>query len=249
TKRGAYGFGILRLFVSSPLGIVRRRYDQGAPVTLPVYPSFLKLRLYELMAVSNDLSEFGIKKIRKVGHSMEFDQVKNYVSGDDVRTINWKATARKGDLMINAFIDERSQQVYSIIDKSRVMRMPFDQLSLLDHAINASVALSKVAMLKEDKAGLITVSEKIGTVIKAEKKASQLNLLMQALYREQTRYLEANMEALYTTIRSRITHRSLLVFYTNFESLSAMRRQLPYLKKMAKYHLLAASNYLAGKKK
>lgn len=238
TKRGEYDFGLIRAYISSPLGLINRRYNFDGSKVLPVYPSFINLGQYELMAVSRYLTEFGIKKIRKVGQSSEFDQIKNYVGGDDIRTINWKATARKGGLMVNTYTDEKSQNIYCIIDKSRVMRMPFEGLSLLDYAINASVALSKVAMLKEDKAGLITLSENIGAVVPADRKASQLGNIMNVLYKEKTRYLESNLEVLYSTVRSVVKQRGLLVFFTNFESLSALQRQLPYLKRIAKYHLL-----------
>ena len=238
TKRGEYDFGFIRVFISSPLGFVTRRYNFDGAKVLPVYPSFINLGKYELMAVSRYLTEFGIKKIRKVGQSTEFDQIKNYVGGDDIRTINWKATARKSALMVNTYTDERSQNIYCIIDKSRVMRMPFEGLSLLDYAINATVALSKVAMLKEDKAGLITLSETIGAVVPADRKAGQLGTIMNVLYKEKTRYLESNLELLYSSVRAIIKQRGLLVFFTNFESLSALQRQLPYLKRISKYHLL-----------
>ncbi len=238
TKRGEYDFGFIRVFVSSPIGLVSRRFNFDAQTILPSFPSFINLGQYELMAISQHLQAFGIKKIRKIGQSNEFDQIKNYVGGDDIRTINWKATARKGDLMVNSYTDERSQNIYCVIDKSRVMRMPFEGLSLLDYAINASVALSKVAMLKQDKAGLITISEKLGTVLPAEKKASQLGSILQILYKEKTRYFESNLDALYLAVRSVIKQRSLVVFFTNFESLSALQRQMPYLKRISRYHLL-----------
>lgn len=238
TKRGEYEFGFIRTYISSPLGLVSRRYNFDGAKVLPVYPSFINLGQYELMAVSRHLTELGIKRIRKIGNSSEFDQIKNYVGGDDIRTINWKATARKGGLMVNTYTDERSQNIYCIIDKSRVMRMPFEGLSLLDYAINATVALSKVAMLKEDKAGLITISEQIGSIVPADRKSVQLGNIMNVLYKEKTRYLESNLEALYSSVRAVIKQRGLLVFFTNFESLSALQRQLPYLKRISKYHLL-----------
>lgn len=238
TKRGEYEFGHIRVYVTSQLGLIRRRYNFNQAETLPVYPSFLQMRKYELMAISNRLSEFGIKKIRRLGHSLEFEQVKNYVAGDDYRTINWKATARRGDLMTNLYTDEKSQHVYCVIDKSRSMKMPFEGLSLLDYAINASLVLSNVALLKEDKAGLITIAEKIGAVIPADRRPVQLNRILEVLYKEKTRYLETNMELLYSTIRNVLRQRSLVVFFTNFESMSALERQLPFLKRIARFHLL-----------
>lgn len=238
TKRGEYEFGTVHVYVKSPLGLIRRRYDFKQDENLPVYPSFLQMRKYELMAISNRLTDVGIKKIRRIGHSLEFDQVKNYVPGDDYRTINWKATARQGNLMTNLYTDEKSQHVYCVIDKSRTMKMPFDGLSLLDYAINASLVLSNVALLKEDKAGLITIAEKLGSVIPADRKPVQINRILEVLYKEKTRYLETNMELLYATIRNVLKQRSLVVFFTNFESMSALERQLPFLKRIAKYHLL-----------
>lgn len=237
-KRGEYEFGAIRVFVRSPLGLVSRRYNFDQGETLPVYPSFLQMRKYELLAISNRLSEIGVKKIRRLGQSLEFEQIKNYVAGDDYRNINWKASARQGTLMTNSYTDEKSQQVYCIIDKSRVMKMPFEGLSLLDYAINASLVLSNVALLKEDKAGLITVAEKIGSVIPADKRHSQINKILEVLYKEKTRYLETNMEALYSTIRGVVKQRSLLVFFTNYESMPALQRHLPFLKRIARFHLL-----------
>jgi uncharacterized protein (DUF58 family) len=238
TKRGEYEFGDIRVYVKSPLGLIRRRYNFSQAETLPVYPSFLQMRKYELMAISNRLTEIGVKKIRRLGHSLEFEQVKNYVAGDDYRTINWKATARRGDLMTNVYTDEKSQHVYCVIDKSRSMKMPFEGLSLLDYAINASLVLSNVALLKEDKAGLITIAEKLGSVVAADRRPIQLNKILEVLYKEKTRYLETNMELLYTTIRNVLKQRSLVVFFTNFESMSAMERQLPFLKRISRFHLL-----------
>lgn len=238
TKRGEYDFGLTRLYVSSPLGLLSRRFNVLGAKIVPVYPSFLKLRQYELMAISNRLTDIGIKKIRRIGHSMEFDQVKNYVAGDDYRTVNWKATARKGDLMVNSYTEERAQHIYCVIDKSRAMKMPFEELSLLDYAINASLILSSVALVKQDKAGLITIAEKTGNVVQADRRPTQLNKIMEVLYKEKTRYLETDMEALYITIRATLKQRSLVVFFTNFESMSALERQLPFLKRIAKFHLL-----------
>lgn len=237
-KRGIYAFGDIRTFVQSPIKFIQRRFNSSASVEIPVYPSFLQMRRYELLAISDRLSDYGLKKIRRLGHSMEFEQIKTYVQGDDYRTLNWKATARHGSLMVNSYIDERSQHVYCIIDKSRSMKMPFNGLSLLDYAINASLVLSNIALKKEDKAGLITVSEKIGSVVPADKRPIQLHYIMEVLYKEKTRYLETNMEVLYSTIRRTMKQRSLVLLFSNFESISALNRQLPYLKRIAQFHLL-----------
>ncbi len=237
-KRGEYDFGDINVYARTALGMIMRRYIFPEHKIVPVYPSYLQMKRYQLLAISNRLSEIGVKKIRRIGHSMEFEQIKDYVQGDDIRTINWKATARKNQLMVNGYTDEKSQQIYCLIDKSRVMKMPFNGLSLLDYAINASLVLTNVALVKQDKAGLITFSEEPGSFLKASRKATQMNTILEILYKQKTRYLESDYDKLYTLIRSRITQRSLLVLFTNFESLTGLKRQIKYLRKIAQQHLL-----------
>ena len=237
-KRGVYSFGKLNIYCQSPLRFIERRYifDEGQEV--PVYPSFIQMKKYELLAISNKLVETGIKKIRKIGTQTEFDHIREYVIGDDYRTMNWKATARKTSFMVNQHQDERSQQVYAIIDMGRVMRMPFEGMTLLDYAINTSLAILNIAIKKYDKAGLLTFTEQIETFLPAERKGSQMTMIMELLYSQTTRFAESNYELLYTTVQRKIRHRSLLILYTNFESLVSVKRQLPYLKRLAKSHLL-----------
>ncbi|MBX2944746.1 MAG: DUF58 domain-containing protein [Cyclobacteriaceae bacterium] len=239
-KRGEYSFGAVNVFVRSPLGLLKRRFQFSQDALVPVYPSYIQMRKYELLAISNRLTETGIKKIRRIGHNMEFELIKEYVQGDDIRTINWKATARKSTLMVNHYQDERSQQVYSLIDKSRVMQMPFNGLSLMDYAINASLVISNIAIKKTDKAGLITFQDTVGTTLAASRSNRQMAHLQEVLYSQKTGYRESDFSALYGHIRRKITQRSLLLLFTNFESLYGMQRQLPFLKSLAKQHVLVA---------
>ena len=237
-KRGTYTFGAVNVFVSGDLGLMARRFKFSQDKMVPVYPSFIQMRKYELLAISNNLKEFGIKKIRKIGHSMEFEHIKEYVVGDDFRTVNWKATARRGALMVNNYQDEKSQQVFCLIDKGRVMKMPFEGMTLLDYAINASLAMSGVAIKKDDKAGLITFQHKINTIVPASKRGIQMHNIMEALYNQKTGYKESDYSILYNTIKYKIKQRSLLILFTNFETLSSIERQMPYLRKISREHLL-----------
>lgn len=237
-KRGAYEFNTINVFIHSFLGLATRRYTIDAKVSVPVYPSYIQMHKYELLAISNRLVMAGIKKMRRIGHNFEFEQIRDYVQGDDFRTINWKATARRNELMVNQFQDEKSQQVYSIIDKGRVMKMPFDKLSLMDYAINASLVISNIAIKKYDKAGIITFTEEKTSVLKASRKPDQMGKILDLLYSQKTRYLESNFELLFATIRHQIKQRSLLLFYTNFESITSLRRRLPFFRRLAKNHLL-----------
>ncbi|UNY98707.1 DUF58 domain-containing protein [Zhouia spongiae] len=238
TERGAYHFGKLNVYVTSYIGLVSKRYIFSDNEMIPTYPAFLQLKKYELMAFTNNLHQYGIKKIRRIGHTMEFEQIKEYVQGDDIRTINWKATAKKNQLMVNQFQDEKSQPVYSVIDKGRVMKMPFNELSLLDYAINATLVISNVILKKQDKAGMFTFSKKVENIVVAERRNSQMNLILETLYNVNTNFFESDYSKLYASIKRNITHRSLILLYTNFETLDGLHRQLPYLKGIAKNHLL-----------
>jgi len=169
---------------------------------------------------------------------MEFEQIKEYVQGDDIRTLNWKATAKRNTLMVNQFQDEKSQSVYMAIDKGRVMKMPFNKLSLLDYAINATLVLSNIILKKQDKAGMFTFSKKIENRVVAERRSSQMQQILENLYNVKTDFFESDYSRLYVDIKKNINQRSLIILYTNFETLDGLHRQLPYLKGIAKSHLL-----------
>ena len=237
-KRGEYSFGGVNAFVNSPIGLLARRFRYSQNKMVPVYPSYIQMRKFELLAISNRLTETGVKKIRRIGHNMEFELIKEYVSGDDFRTINWKATARKNHLMVNHYQDERSQQVYSLIDKGRVMQMPFDGMSLLDYAINATLVISNIAIKKSDKAGLMTFQDKVGILVPASRNSNQMGKILEVLYKQKTAFRETDFSIVYNHIRKKISQRSLLILYTNFESLYGLHRQLPFLKGLANLHLV-----------
>lgn len=238
TERGKYHFGNLNVFSQSPLKLISRKQMFNSQAMVPNYPSFLQLKKYEFIAFTNKLKNFGLKKIRRIGHTLEFEQIKNYVTGDDVRNINWKATAKRNQLMVNQYQDEKSQPVYSIIDTGRVMKMPFNQLALLDYAINSTLAISNIVLKKNDKAGMFTFSRKVENKVAAERRKSQMQLLLETLYNIETDFSESDFLRLYIDIKRMVKQRSLLLLYTNFETMDALHRQLPYLLAIAKQHLL-----------
>lgn len=238
TQRGNYHFGHIRIFVTTRLGLISRRFTGGESQSIKVYPSYLMLHRYELLAMSDNLIELGIKRIRRIGHQTEFEQIKEYVKGDDYRTINWKVSARRHQLMVNVYQDERSQQIYSAIDKGRVMQQAFRGMTLLDYAINASLVLSYVAMHKDDKAGLITFDEHFDTFVPASKQTGQMQTLLENLYQQETTFGETDYSALCVHLGKHVNKRSFLVLYTNFSSISSLNRQLAYLQQLSRQHRL-----------
>lgn len=237
-RRGVYEFGDVHLFVRTPLGLVSRKFTTEAAASVPCYPSFIHIRQYSIRSNATIPFQTGNLRMRRIGQSMEFEQIKEYITGDDIRTLNWKASARRASLMVNQFVQERAQQVYCIIDKGRLMKMPFNDMTLLDYAVNASLVLSSVCLDNRDRTGLITFSDKIDTVIAADNRPLQMGTIMDALYKQETDFLESDFEGLYHTIRARIKNRSLLILFTNFESVSGLHRQLDFIRSLARYHLV-----------
>ena len=280
TERGAYGFGRVHVFVSTPLALVQRRFTCCEPQEVKVYPSYLMLRQYELLAMSNNLTEMGIKRIRRIGHNTDFEQIRDYIVGDDYRTINWRATARRSHLapltphlMVNVYQEERSQQVFCVIDKGRMMQQAFRPqasdlrpqtsdyrpqtsdyrpqtsdyrlqttgslpMTLLDYSINAALVLSFVAVNKQDRAGLITFSTKMETFVPASRQAGHMQTLQEALYAEKAVFGETDYSALLAGLARHVSRRSLLVLFTSFTTMPALRRQLPFLRQIALRHRL-----------
>jgi len=236
--RGEYYFGHLNIFVSSVLKIIKRKYRFQNEQMVMVYPSIIQMQKYDFLAISNSLTQIGLKKIRRIGNTSEFEQIKEYISGDDFRTVNWKATAKRAQLMVNQYQDEKSQPIYSIIDTGRVMKMPFNGLKLLDYAINSALAFSNVALKKHDKVGLLSFSKNIESFLPAIHKLTYLNRILETLYNIDTQFNDSDFGLLYAQLKRKVTHRSLLLLYTNFEHLSALKRQMPYLQAISKKHML-----------
>lgn len=238
TERGTYQWKDIHVFIRSFLGLLERRIIFSAQQKVPVYPSVVQMKNFEFLMFNRQTQQRGIKKIRRLGHNNEFEQIKPYVQGDDIRTINWKATSRASQLMVNQYQEQRSQSVYAVIDKSRAMKHQFNGLTLLDHAINSTLVFSNIAIRKGDKMGLMTFSHKLGTQVAPNSGIKQLQRILDLLYAQKTEFKEANYPLLYLNIRKSISTRSLLMLYTNFETELSVHRALPILKKINKKHVL-----------
>jgi uncharacterized protein (DUF58 family) len=236
--RGEYSFGKVQAYITSFIAVLKKRISTASEMVVPVYPSIIQMKRYELKTFTKTATEYGIKKVRRIGHSYEFEHIKQYTRGDDYRSINWKATGRRAQLMVNQYEDEKSQQVYSIIDKSRVMHMPFHGMSLFDYAVNAALVISNIVLGKHDKAGLITFADRPKALVKADRSKQHLKRILETLYNEKEGSVEASYEGLYQAVRGLVRGRSLLFLYTNFESTYALHRALPQLRKLNDQHLL-----------
>lgn len=237
-KRGVYTFTDTYIFTKSIFGLLARRtiYPHQAPVH--VYPSILQMKRFEQMLFQQNKLQTGIRRVRKIGMSREFEQIRTYVPGDEIKSINWKATSRKNELMVNQYQEEKSQNVYCIIDKGRIMQMESLGLTMLDYAINSTLVLSNICLHKSDKIGLFTFSDKLGTTLPASNKRNQLKKILDQLYAQKTTFQDSNFELLQQHISDKVRTRSLLLLFTNFENPFTLQRSLPYLLQLKKRNLL-----------
>ncbi len=236
--RGDYPFGSTNVFTQSPLGLVERKIVFDHAENRKVYPSVKEMKEFEIKAISSIARFHGVKQLRRIGHHYEFEQIKPYVPGDDYRSINWKATGRKHELMVNQYQDERSQQIYSVLDCSRNMKMPFGGMTLLDYAINSTLAFANIAITRYDKAGMVSFADRPLKFVKAENKQAHLQSLLDGLYHLAVTDKEAYFENLYQFLRKRVKGRSMVLLFTNFESRHTLERVMPVLRKINQAHLL-----------
>ena len=248
TERGIYSFGRLLLFAGTILGLVERRLSFGGDSQdVAVYPSIIQMK-QQLLRVRQLLRREGSEvKQRRFARSYEFDQIKNYVAGDDYRLLNWKATARANALMLNTYVEERSQQIVALVDTSRTMLSPFDGLSLLDYSINSSLALLNVALQRGDRVGLLGFDKSIHTRVPAAARPEHMQRILEVLYRQESTDYEPDYGALYQYVRRQVKGRSLLMLYTNFETVISLERNLPVLRQMARAHLLVVVMFVNSK--
>jgi len=241
-QRGQCDYGRVLAFVRSPLGIAERRCASPEQRIIHVYPSYRRLDHLELMAISN-LTLLGSKRVRRIGNNTDFEQIKPYVQGDDYRTINWKATARSAQLMVNVYQQERDQALYCLIDCGRTMHDRYQGLTLVDHAVNASLALAYVAIHRDDRAGLVSFDKEIHTLITPSSRMTHMSSIVEALYNIDASSADSDYETLVLTLNQRITHRALMVLFTNFTSRPSLERQLPYLQQLSRHHRLLVVIY------
>ena len=157
-RRGALSFGPADLLLTGPLGLLHRRARVGETQEIKVYPDFRAVSKYALLALDNRLSQLGVHLRRRRGQGTEFFQLREYRQGDLLRDVDWKAVSRRRQLISREYREERNQQLIFLLDCGRRMHARDGALSHFDHALNALLLLSYVALRQGDAVGLMTFS-------------------------------------------------------------------------------------------
>ena len=243
--RGHFLLGRSLVFASC-LGLLERRIIlQTEGQTVDVYPAFSRLREKDEQVRSRQTYSTGNHKRQVPANKTEFRDIREYVTGDDIRTVNWKASARTGHIMVNEYEDERSQHVINVIDCGTAMQRTFNSLSLQDHAINASLLVSYSALEREsDCVGVCSYGPKGISFLPPRAGKAQFNSIMQQLYALDTEYGESDTEQLCLMIDRNVKRRSLIFLYTEIPTISVLERQLQFFKRISTRNCLVIVNCL-----
>ncbi|NVZ48832.1 DUF58 domain-containing protein [Pseudomonas sp. B6002] len=214
-RRGHFSFSRCEVHLPSPFGLwSARRFVEVSDATR-VYPDFARLYGAQLLGVDNWLSQLGVRQHQRRGLGLEFHQLREFREGDSLRQIDWKATARQRTPIAREYQDERDQQIVFMLDCGRRMRSQDDELSHFDHALNACLLLSYVALRQGDAVGLCTFASEQPRYLAPVKGSSQLNLLLNAVYDLDTTRHTADYEAAASQLLARQKRRALVIMVTN----------------------------------
>jgi uncharacterized protein (DUF58 family) len=214
TRRGRFEFDTVQVRVLSPLGLWWRDRKIETRDTVHVYPNFSAVTKYILLATMDRVQQMGIRKRRRRGEGSEFHQLREFREGDSLRQVDWRATARHGKLISKEYQDERDQNIIILLDCGRRMRTQDDELSHFDHALNAMLLLTYVALRQGDAVGIGTFSGE-SRWVKPIRGAGMLNTILNNVYdlepsAEAPDYSRAAMNLL-----ARQRKRSLVIVITN----------------------------------
>jgi uncharacterized protein (DUF58 family) len=234
-ERGDAAYGDVHLRITGPLGLVwlQRRECRADPAR--VQPGVLEVRRYRLLGLRNRLHEAGIRNVRQRGEGGSFESLREYVRGDDPRTLDWKATARRGGLMVRQYEAERRQNVLLGIDAGRLMTQKVGGRERLDHALSAALLLADVASLHGDRVGLLVFADRVEQYLPPAR--ASLPRLADALGSVQARMVEPNYPAAFTYLARQLRRRSLLVMFTDIIDTEASGALVSHLMRAAARHL------------
>lgn len=215
-RRGRYDLHTVQLLISSRFGFWTIEKRLKCCNTVRVYPDIRQIAEYSMLARRDRLSILGVRKARRVGSDNEFEQLRDYVIGDDPRDIDWRATARRHQLTVRSYQENQCQRIIFMIDTGRMMSGDLgDGLSPLDHVFNSLILLSHVALLKGDQVGLMLFSDRLRVFLPPEGGPRQIGKIIHAIHDIDPEMVESRFEVAFSELRTRCRKRGLVVFVTN----------------------------------
>lgn len=235
--RGRHEFGDLYLRFTPRPGLLQRQLRIPAAREVRVYPDMREVTRYELMARRSRLDELGIHRSRLAGRGTEFERIRDYTPDDEYRSVDWKATARRGKPMARVYQVEKSQNVFIVLDAGRMMAGRAGKLSRLDYAVNAALMLAHVALRAGDRVGLMVVSDAVDAYLPLGKSAGQFRQCLDLLYGVEARLVHVDYRGALEQIAHRCKRRSLVVFFTDLVDEETSSELVTYLRLLRPVHL------------
>ncbi|MCX7746630.1 MAG: DUF58 domain-containing protein [Clostridia bacterium] len=236
-KRGEFKFGNIYLKCSGVLKLCSKTLEYDQRRSYKVYPNLRDLRKYSIAAISKSHFLYGTKKAKGYGIGSEFESLREYNDGDDYRKINWMATARAGKFIVNNYEPEKNQQIFIMLDSSRVMNSEINYIKKLDYSINASFLLAEIATKKGDNTGLIVFDNEVRRFIKPGKGSSHFNLIAENLYNVEENLVTADYKGALMYLNKNQMRRSLLCIFTELFNVEEASLLVSSLKSVAKNHV------------
>jgi len=236
--RGADLFGSMYAWFENGFGLIRRRMVVPAPDPYRVYPDLSAVERYGTLHVRNRLIEAGLRRMRLKGAGTEFESLREYASGDEFRAIDWKATARRGKLMVAQHEVERSQNVMIVLDCGRLMTPRLEDQRKFDFAVTAALSVATIAGLANDKVGTVAFARDIVAASAPRSTRASIAALSEQLYDIEPRFEESDYAKAFGYLREHLHKRSMIVFFTDVIDPVAQSAVLSELGSLAKRHLI-----------
>lgn len=237
-RRGEYRFGDLDLRCWRAGGWWARQLRLELPGGAAVYPDVLAVQRYQLTLRRGLRPASGQRRARPPGASTAFAGLRDYLPGDDVRRISWKATARRDAPVTVEYEAERGQQVLIALESGRLMTAPAGHLTKHDHAVNAALLLAWVAQSQGDRVGLMTFSDRVTQFLQPQRGMGQVARLNEVLYRVQAEYTEPDFATAFAYVSRRLGRRSLVIVLTDVLDLDASRELVAHTARLGRRHLV-----------
>ena len=222
-RRGTYTFRQVDALVASRLGLWQRAVVIPCMTEIRVYPDVRQIARYTLLARKDKLSTLGVRRSRKLGTDNEFERLRDYTEGDEPRHMDWRATARRGKLTVRAHQVNQSQRIIFLIDCGRMMAGDTgDGLSPLDHALNAMLMLSHVALIRGDQVGLLAFSDTVKAYVPPGGGSRRINRIIHSVHNLFPELVESRYDRAFVELEKRCRKRSLVVLISNlFDDVNA----------------------------
>jgi len=236
-KRGRFAFGSIAVRFLSPWHLVWKQARVGEAITVKVYPNMRRAREAELKALGARSFVAARRKSQWRGEGRDFESLRDYVLGDEMRHISWTATARRGKLVTRQYQMERDQTILIALDAGRLMTARIENETKLDSAVHAALALMSAAARAGDNAGLLVFGRRIHSFLPPKRGAEHLDAALEALHAVEPEMIEPSYSRAFEFVAANSKRRSLVVVITDLVDEEGSRELLTSLKILRPRHL------------